>query len=72
MPPCTAARNTYSLPKNPAIGGTPAMLNMNTVSQPASIGSVRPSPARSEIFSSAMPLRRIARMQAKVPAFMNT
>ena len=60
------------LPQKPANGGMPAMLNMNTAKASASAGSVRARPARSAICSSMRPRRRMARMQAKVPAFMNT
>ena len=42
----------------------PAMLNMKIANAPASIGSVRARPPRSEIFSIAMPRRFIAMTQA--------
>ena len=48
------------------------MLNMNTAIASASAGSVRARPPRSEICSSDRPRRRMAMMQAKVPALMNT
>ena len=59
-------------PQNPANGGMPAMLNMNIAKASARPGSVRDRPDRSEICSSMCPRRRMARMQAKVPAVMNT
>ncbi len=43
---------------------------MNTAKASASAGSVLASPPRSSIFSTAMPRRRIAMMQAKVPPVM--
>ena len=48
------------------------MLNMNTASASASPGRSSPGPTRSAICSTGWPSRRIAMMQAKVPAVMNT
>ncbi len=71
-PDCTAEVKMKYLPQKPAKGGMPAMLNMKMAKATASPGSVRDRPARSEICSSIRPRRRMARMQAKVPAVMNT
>ena len=70
-PASTAARMTYALAKNPAVGGMPVSDSRNRVIRMPSSGSLRPSPANVSS-DEVTPVRFWrAAMTANAPRFMN-
>ena len=65
-------RNTNDFARMPASGGRPESESIMVASAKAWRGRVRARPARSAMFSTAWPLRRIAWMAAKTPRLVKT